>query len=246
MLKSTRLFSFLIALACLSFLAAAAQAVDYDSQAYKAAYEQGRREAEQETAENRATIYLTGYGALYIGLDRATGLPCTAIAGCETDDAAAGRQEGHNERVGQFIKEHGLPSYSRKAWERELFDPKGYFDAKSEEQPPVRLTLNGPAVTSPDGKFALRLAGEPIEPGSADFRVWLVLKNAAGKEELHLPEGHEAARVTDLIWGPEGSDTAFLRWSDFRDPRYARYLPVHGSLDLRTGKRLIVMIEVQP
>jgi hypothetical protein len=81
---------------------------------YWAGYKAGAAEADNELKGGRASIYVYGLRPESENQDQETGLPYQGIAGCLVDERIVGRAVGHNERIAEYIKEHGLPSNSSK------------------------------------------------------------------------------------------------------------------------------------
>jgi len=81
---------------------------------YWAGYKVGAAEADNELKAGRASIYVYGLRPESENQDQETGLPYQAIAGCLVDERILGRAVGHNERIAEYIKEHGLPRNSSK------------------------------------------------------------------------------------------------------------------------------------
>jgi hypothetical protein len=81
---------------------------------YWAGYKVGAAEADNELKAGRASIYVYGLRPASENQDQETGLPYQGIAGCLVDERIVGRAVGHNERIAEYIKEHGLPSNSSK------------------------------------------------------------------------------------------------------------------------------------
>jgi hypothetical protein len=202
-----------------------------DKGEYEAAYKLGRMEADQELKVGRATIYTYGLRNLFEYLDRKTGLPEKGIAGCVVDDTIMGRGAGHNARIAEYIKEHGLPSNSFKRWEKELFDLKTYYESRTEAERPHRLTRGDPALRSPDGRYTFRPVKTWFEKD--DGRLTDTLGIAVGGDGIR----HDVLTVlwdegdTDFLWGPEGSGFAVVRcmWKE---------KPWYMALDLKRGRWL--------
>jgi hypothetical protein len=85
-------------------------------------YAAGWWDAEQEIWRGEATIY--SLGGLIMGdlclVDRDTGLPIRLITGCVIWPGAVERAKGHNDRIKQYIRWHGLPDNTLKQWVDEL------------------------------------------------------------------------------------------------------------------------------
>jgi hypothetical protein len=196
----------------------------------EAAYEVGHREAEEELKAGRATIYVYGLPSAHENLDRKTGLPRQAIAGCVMDDAILGRAAGHNDRIAEYIREHGPPSNSFKRWEKELFDLKGYYESRLKAERPHRLASGGPVVRSPDGRVTIHpVKIQYRKDGSLAEILGLVVGGDGVEHEASWVPGDEGG--TDLLWGPKGSGFAVVRCEGKDKPRYM-------ALDLRRGRWL--------
>jgi hypothetical protein len=208
--------------------------LDPKTEEFKEYYMLGQAEADSEIAMGEATIYVYGFMSSYINLNKETGLPNRAIAGCVIDMSIRARSEGHNDRIRQYIEENGVPSYSRKKWERELYDLKAYFKERTKKENPNLLEINGSKITSSNNKYSLHLEDTSNKDKTDfpfDFTIFLK-KN--GKEfKTTYPYGSYIARKTEFFWGPNGSDVAFFRWSELSDNRLMNQ--VYGVLDLRNA-----------
>jgi len=181
-----------------------------ETQQYAADVAKGRAEAETELDLGEATIWTSGLnvGTDFELLDRETGL-CFRSFGCVVDDELAGRMEGHNKRIAEYVRGHGLPKYSFKPWEKELFGLKKYFEGRCRTQKPARLTAGGPAVVSPDGEYTVKLVTR-LEHGSEGLKAkstWIVV----GEQEVELFTTWLSMSDADFFWGPKGSGFAVLR-----------------------------------
>jgi hypothetical protein len=171
---------------------------------------------------------LYGLRSLFEHLDRETGLPERGIAGCRVDDEILGRAAGHNERIADSIKEHGLPGSSFKRWEKELFDLKGDYGSRIKTEKPHRLTVGGPAVKSSDGRYTIRPVKSQFKKD--DGSLGDVLGVVVGVDGVD----HEALKVfidqgkTDFFWGPKDSGFAVIR-SERKDES------CYMALDLKRG-----------
>ena len=203
-----------------------------NSAEYRAAYALGGEEATQELRDGRATIY--AYGLLRDSLDRETGLRFEAIAGCCVDDAILGRAAGHNDRIKEHIRAHGLPGNSLKRWEDELFDLKGYFARRSKMVEPHPMVAGDAPVKSNDGRYTLALREIPIERRiRPEMRLeMLVTRDDASRIVPMHPIGAEAGK-TEFFWGPQAR-LAFFRWREYPEGHFADQ--VIGVLDLDSGR----------
>jgi hypothetical protein len=195
---------------------------------YRAAYLQGRAEAEAQLKAGKATLYTSGAGMMAEYLDFETGLHRQYIGGCMPDATIVGRMDGHNQRIEESIKTRGLPANSFKRWEEELSDLPGYFALRSCSEPPRRLFPGGAALRSPDGAFTVRAVDWPIAmaDGSRGGGLGIVV----GRPGFERPPAHVYGDggCSELVWGPEGSGFAVIRC---RRPDRDGYI----ALDLRTG-----------
>ena len=199
--------------------------------AFQAAFQQGVAEAEKELAEGRATAYTFGLGMALDNLDCETGLPYKAIAGCVIDESILGRTEGHASRIRQAFKAGQIPANSLKAWEKELFNLKAFFEAESASRKPQPLEPNGAWVESPSGD-ALRVATEMKVIGDRPHTNLTVEVRSGGKtsEPLWLWADAAGTSTFDVLWGPPGSGFAVVREID----PHAR--PVsYTAVDVRHG-----------
>lgn len=212
---------------------------------YREAYLKGGDEAARELEEGRAVLY--DYGLLRESLDRETGLPFEAIAGCDVRDDALGRAAGHNDRIREFIREHGYPGGSYKRWEKELFDLRGALAARASAGRTARLSVEDPPATSPGGRSTLELRrDETIDRRTAAPSTTSEIRATTGgvARTIPLPRPLHEARSLDVAWGEEGSDVAFLRC----DPSPGDAAPRRrfAALDVRTGRWLRFEFEAKP
>ena len=119
------------------------------TKAWRDGYKQGVAEAEKELREGHATLYMSGLQDGLEHLDRETGLPFTIVAACVVDDQTCGRERGHDARIREHIKVHGLPAGSFKKWEKELFELKEYYNARTQTAKPIPLAPGGPSAFLP-------------------------------------------------------------------------------------------------
>jgi hypothetical protein len=194
-------------------------------------YASGWWEAERELWQGRATLYR--HGGLRLGdrdeVDRETGLPVERYGGCLVMEGERERAAGHNAHIAQYVRWHGLPKNSLKAWEKELFDLKGYFAARSRTEAPRRLVAGGPAEVSPDSRNALRPVGYLMNDGSTSDGLKVVV--TTGKATLDDWYVRYEQGESFLLWGPDGSRFAVVRSTDDKIVTYKAY-------DLRTGRVL--------
>jgi hypothetical protein len=166
--------------------------------------------AKADIDENRALI-LGGSPILdqETGL-RAWGLDCTADRGME------GVADGYNRIVRLWVHLKGSPPYSRKQWERILFQLTEYFDNRSQTEPPERLVVDGAPILASDGttKVFLRFRQPDTHLIAWDTKIkspfWSPLPDNGPFEcstwPLRPKEG-----VLLYYPGPPGSDLLFLR-----------------------------------
>ncbi|HEY9636177.1 MAG TPA: hypothetical protein V6D14_22415 [Coleofasciculaceae cyanobacterium] len=69
---------------------------------YQTGYAQGQREAQENIAIGKPSIYTVGKpGARTV--DQQTGFPLVAIAGCSVNDSILGRRDGYNDRMKELV-----------------------------------------------------------------------------------------------------------------------------------------------
>jgi hypothetical protein len=68
---------------------------------YQTAYAQGRREAQENIAIGKPSIYIVGKPG-GSGVDQQTGFPLFSIAGCSVNDSILGRFHGYNDRMREW------------------------------------------------------------------------------------------------------------------------------------------------
>lgn len=182
---------------------------------YQVGYREGRAEADRELEQGRATLYIYGHRLSFDNLDRETGLPYNAIAGCVIDSGLVGRADGHDDRIKESIAAHGLPANSFKRWEKELCDLKGYVALRLEAGPAISLKVDGPPTKSPDGKHSVR-AGKVTEKSVVDGKpheyIVLIVDDGRVSDRPVTLIGFEGE--PRLLWGPEGSGFAVVLYKE--------------------------------
>ncbi len=201
-----------------------------DPKEYAKGVARGRAEADGELKSKKAKIWSYGL-VVHIftePVDRETGLYFTSF-GCSIDDEIIGRVEGHNARIAESIREHGLPKNSFKPWEKELFGLAEYFERRSRTAKPTRLTVGGPAVRSPDGKFVVKLVERRYEV-PAELKIQPAQRPCilVGEQETESNRIWFPPNDPELIWGPEGSWFAVLKGKTSKGDR-----TVFEAIDLR-------------
>ncbi len=75
---------------------------------YQIGYAQGRREAQENIAQGKPSIYTVGKpGGSTV--DQQTGLPLVSIAGCLVDDSIIGRKNGYNDQMKEWAAAQSYP-----------------------------------------------------------------------------------------------------------------------------------------
>lgn len=75
----------------------------HHSTEYQTAYDQGQREAQENIAMGKPSIYTVGlWRPNSPAVDQETGLPLVPIAGCVVDDSIMGRMNGYNDRIKEW------------------------------------------------------------------------------------------------------------------------------------------------
>lgn len=191
---------------------------------YREAYQQGAREAKQELADGRATLYTCGLGDLFERLDRDTGLRYQAIAGCVVDDAVLGRSRGHNDTIRKFIATKGLPTNSFKRWEKDVFALREYFENAAKGAPQFPLAAGDFGHSSPNEEFSVRLVRRPAQ--SLEIEV---------TQPGNMPLSAEiiVGDTVECVWGPKDS-----RFLVARSVRAEKKLICYMALDLSSARWL--------
>ena len=232
-----------------------------DSPEYREAYEQGRRDAEVALEDGTPAFLSYGLRAPDGMLDEESGLPFEAIAGCDAGDDILGRAAGNNDCVRASIAKNGLPRGSFKAWEKEIGDLEAFVASRQKIDPSKRLTAGGPAIKSPDGKFAIRCVSSEVKggPGQPNETVGYIafsrvkrielkrypvpvesLAYVLSREHVEQPQAEfEWGREADVTWGPEGSRFVVLHGR-------SRGKEVYHAIDASTGRTLGFAIQAAP
>ncbi len=178
---------------------------------YRAAYKEGRAEADRELRDQRPTLYTAGLReSFFNNLDRETGLPYSGF-GCVIDNEEMGTIEGHNDRIRESIKAHGIPKGSFKPWEKELFGLRAYVESRRKHEKPESLTIDGPARKAPDGSCTVRIGtkqGDTLGGGIMKYHRLEI--RAEGLQPEGVAVFAPAGDTFELFWGPKGSHFAVL------------------------------------
>jgi hypothetical protein len=189
-------------------------------------YDSGWWEAEREIWRGELTIYgYVGGGGGFSDIcriDRGTGLLITSFSACVREPGEDQQIRGHNDHVMQYIRWRGLPGYSLKRWEKELFELASYFDIRSQLDTPRTLSAGGPVLIAPDGKARVQpVAGRGYDGSLSDDLLDLVISApdaVVGKPCIRFLRGH-----SDLVWGPPGSQTVVVLTSEAHRESFAAY-----------------------
>jgi hypothetical protein len=193
-------------------------------------YDSGWWEAESELWRGDVTIYApSGYCSDdECNIDRATGLPICRVGyyryyrvGDEQ------RTKGHNDHIAQYIRWHGVPKKTFKAWETELFNVERFFEGQSRIEAPKPLTAQSPELVSPDPTYRVRLVRDLSKPDGGWWNIFITAGDVVHHDSSFVfgdPPFH-------LVWGPEGSRFAVIRSITSYGADYLAY-------DLATGRML--------
>jgi hypothetical protein len=195
---------------------------------YISGYVRGCTEADLQIAKSEATIYTYGLRAGLDNLDRETGLPVEAIAGCVVDETTEGRAAGHNARIQRYIKSYGLPSNSLKPWETELFDLRGFFEARWKAGQSIHLRAGGPAAISPDGNREVVLMERSVRGNGKELRASIRVCGNRSGTDIYL---FSDRNPVELVWGPTRAGFAVLQG-------YTDNAMYYEAVDLRAGAYL--------
>ena len=185
-------------------------------------YAEGRREAERELQQGNATLYTGGLRRNPTVIDAETGLPYKSMFGCMVSSGDLERMAGHNDAIMQYIRRGGVPRNSLKPWEAELFHLKRCFEDQAATAI-QRLVNGGTAVTSPDGRYSVRLVASPSQHAEVE-----VTEGHAVLGSSIVPFGKKGV---DLLWQPNGAPFAVVR-------SVADQLESYSAFDLKTGREL--------
>ncbi len=180
-----------------------------DATKYAVAVANGRAEAARELRRGEATIWTYGLNMklFFEYIDRETGLYFSSF-GCVIDDGIIGQVEGHNAKIMEYIRVHGPPRNSFKPWEKQLFGLKDYFENRCLSEKPIRMTVGGPAVSSPGGEYVVRLVNKPkVKDRRPVESLWIVV----GDKDIEPQRTPLWPKDAEMIWGPKGSWFAVIR-----------------------------------
>lgn len=199
-----------------------------NTEEYRAAYKEGRAEADRQLKDQSPTIDGAGLAeSLFENLDRETGLPYRNF-GCVVDARIEGRIDGHNDRINESIKANGLPKGSFKPWEKELFGLQEYVASRRKQEQPEILKAGGPARKSPDGPCTIRPVVEETEWRDKVLK-WLAIEvDGDGRPPRRINLIVRADETVELFWGPKGSGFAVVSTRLGNDNGFV-------ALDLRRG-----------
>ncbi len=194
-------------------------------------YASGWWDAELELWRGDATIYQGG--GLVMGdscsIDPETGLPTRRCGGCVSRVGDREWVNGHNDHIAQYIRWHGLPRNSLRAWLPELFHLYRSFEDASQTHAAVRLLADGPTAIAPDGGISVRLISGVKDNGGPGGGRSLII--SAGNLVLNQGSFSPDDAETDLHWGPANSRLVIIRSIVGNTYHYEAY-------DLRTGRCL--------
>ena len=174
------------------------------SDEYQAAYKQGRAEADRELKDQTATIYSYGLPeSLFESLDRDTGLRWRQF-GCVVNDTILGRVNGHNDRIMESIKAHGVPKNSFKPWEKELFGLEDYFKSRRKHEKAETLTADGPALKSPDGTCTIKLIAKSVTSDGKEVKRLSLELSGDGRKPRGSLVVRQCRRQDGTVLGAEG------------------------------------------
>lgn len=199
-----------------------------ESKEYMAAYAKAQKDADLALKEGRAALFTYGLRPSFEPLDRQTGLPIQAVAGCIVNDEILGRAAGNNDRIHEYVLKNGLPPGSFKPWEKELGDLITYVAAQSKERPAGKIAPGGKALTSPDGKFSIRAVTTKVEKGpgqSFETMGYVLTVENVDRPQAEFFGGNEA----EVTWGPAGSGFVVLRGR-------SEYSQVFQAIDMKSGR----------
>ena len=201
-----------IVAALLSCTSVLSQEIDPpETKAYRDGYKQGVAEAERELKEGHPTLYASGLRLSLENLDKDTGLPFRFIAGCVIDDQIVGREQGHDAKIREHIKLHGLPASSFKRWQKELFALKEYYIARTKTEKPIPLAVGGPECVSVDEKVTVTPVQTPFKKDDGTIGYMLGIVVAARGKKPVTKSILWATDETDFLWGPAGSRFLVIR-----------------------------------
>jgi hypothetical protein len=206
-----------------------------DPKKFEAAIPKGRAEAEKQLELNQAKIWTLGLNPDMFSesLDRETGLYLALVPGRKSDDDdILGRLEGHNARIREHIRDHGLPKNSFKPWENELFDLKKYFTDRISIDKPIRLIVGGPEATSPGGKHVVKLVNR-LEEGTPYSKPKEATYIQVGKAEVKVSNQVDRLDFVELVWGPVDSWFAVLKYRGLNSDQMD-----YIAIDLRSVRRI--------
>jgi hypothetical protein len=197
---------------------------------YERAYRRGVSDARQSLARNDATIFAYGLRGAIDNFDPATGLSISGT-GCLVDEDVRGYVAGNNETIHAYIRKHGVPSNSRKAWASELSNLAAYVAASTAAGSTSVLHLNGPAVVSPDAKFSLSFRdSREVRHSPSEFVV-----TGGSSRQTSIPSLLQVSEDrVEVCWAPAGCDIAVVKLSPPRGP-YPLRAWSYIALDLRNG-----------
>jgi hypothetical protein len=203
---------------CLILLFAASLAAA-ESATFSEARAAGVEEAQRDIAAGSVALLSYGMPMDPVNLDRASGLPTRAIAGCIVDDGILGRAQGYNDTVRAHLASHGQVPGNHLAWIERILEPAAHLD-------PQPVVVGTEAIRSPDDIWALSV-------GEDGLRVVAEAGVEAGAEGAGFLVSQVVPEVRiELHWGPVGSDLVTVVAVA---PNAARSLRV---VDLRRGLTL--------
>lgn len=141
---------------------------------YQTAYQKGKREAEENIAQGKPSIYTVGlWHPNSAAVDQQTGFPVVSIGGCIVDDSILGRMNGYNERIRQWATEQRQVGSSKSASDSQDNSP----------QKPAELSsgIEGRS-TSTSMPGAIQIGVDKVTPRVSPSRVTISVFDGAGRK----------------------------------------------------------------
>lgn len=186
--------------------------------AYNSGYERGRTVAEAQLYNHEACLYDNHHLTSDIG--KITGLPIRSCAAHIFSSDLNGFIQGHNDRILQYIAEHGLPPVDRLSQYRQ-YDYLNYLVYENMRgRGDHWLWFAGPPALSPDSQLSLQL----VAPFAGSASYYLVIKrpDTVFYSEMSSPELDTAF----VCWPPSEDSVVVLRTGQ----------SAYRLVDLVTGK----------
>lgn len=157
------------------------------SSEYQTAYAQGQREAQENIAEGKPSIYTVGKPGGQ-AIDEQTDFPLVAIAGCIVDDSIIGRRDGYNDRMREWAAARKAVESSKSTFDSQQNSPQQSRELSS------GITGRSTSTTMPG---TIPIGVNQIKPIISPLRVPIAVFDRTGRKVSSIqPDAEGYFRIT--------------------------------------------------